>query len=188
MTVKASVLGACALLLTVFGSAPARAVAPPVIDWDQVANIKDAAVRIGRVQRRQGATKAFEVIVACYKTHGMATKYTKYFEGCIAQDYMHTQMLAALYSRMPPEQLKKAGVPSPKLLAQAMGQRVTGAFAKYAVTPAEANAFKKLVDKHGFPAFSEVVFPKAKPGAKADDPAAPAGDDKSDNDQKKDKP
>ena len=182
--------GVWALLLVMSGT-PAHATT--AIDWDQVANIKEAAVRLGNVQRRQGATKAFEYIIACYKTHGMSTKYTRFFESCIAQDYIHTQTLATIYSRMPPEALKRARAPSPQLLAQAMGQRVTGAFSKYAVTPAEANAFKKLVDKHGFTPFAEIVFPKAKRNKNggAPDGVAPGAappNDTNGNEQKKDSP
>ncbi|MDO9383212.1 MAG: hypothetical protein Q7T86_10160 [Hyphomicrobiaceae bacterium] len=178
-------------LLLVMSSTPA--LATTAVDWDQVANIKEAAVRLGNVQRKQGATKAFEFIIACYKTHGMATKYTRFFEGCIAQDYIHTQTLATIYSRMPPAALKKARAPSPQVLAQAMGQRVTGAFSKYDVTPAEASAFKKLVDKHGFTPFAEIVFPKAKrnkggaPGGAMPEEAAPPNDSNG-NEQKKDSP
>jgi hypothetical protein len=75
-----------------------------------------------------------------------------------------------------------------------MGQRVTGAFSKYDVTPAEANAFKKLVDKHGFTPFAEIVFPKAKrnknggaPDGAVPDEAAPPNDTNG-NEQKKDSP
>lgn len=141
-----------------------HATASPKIDWDQVKNIKEVAVRIAKIQRARGAAKAFDHIVACYKTHGASSKYSRYFEGCIAQDYIHTQALAAIYSRVPPEDLKKMGAPSPKLLAKAMGNRVASAFAKYDVPVAKANAFKDLVDKHGFDPFSKIVFPKAKNG------------------------
>lgn len=174
-------LGWWVLLLVMSGT---PAFAAPTIDWDQVSNIKDAAVRIAKVQKRQGATKAFELIIACYKTHGASSKYTRYFEGCIAQDYIHTQTLATIYSRMPPDALKKMKAPSPQLLAQAMGLRVAGAFAKYSIPKTEANAFKKLIDQYGFEPFAQIVFPQAiKNGAaKSKD-----SDDKG-NEQKKDKP
>lgn len=167
----------CAVAAMLLAGNPARASAK--VDWDQVANIKEAAVRLGNIQRRQGATKAFEFIVACYKTHGMATKFTRYFEGCIAQDLIHTQTLATIYSRMPPATLKKMGAPSPKFLAQAMAQRVGGAFGKYSIAPEDATAFRKLVEKHGFQPFAEIVFPKPAKGAK---------DTNSGQEQKQDKP
>jgi hypothetical protein len=166
---RATIAAIAATLL----SAGSPALASPKVDWDQVENIKKAATQIGQLQRRQGATKAFELIVACYKTHGAASKYSRFFESCIAQDYMHTQTLAALYARMSPAALKKAGAPSPKMLADAMGQRVAGAFSKYEVPVTDANAFKKLVDKHGFPIYAKIMFGKPKKGgqAKPDDPS-----------------
>src|SRR5437868_3159590 len=112
--------------------APAAA-GPGKPDWDQSANIKDAAQRIAEIQRTQGATKAFNYIEDCYKTHSLSSEYTKAFEGCIAQDYLETQILSLVYSRLPPETLKKMGAPEPKLLAQSMGQRITAAFATYKV-------------------------------------------------------
>jgi hypothetical protein len=71
-------------------------------DWDQVANIKDAATRLAQMQRRQGAKRAFAFIDACYRTHSLSSKYTKAFEACIAQDYLETQVLAMIYSRLQP--------------------------------------------------------------------------------------
>ncbi len=114
------------------------------------------------MQRTQGATRAFAFIDACYKTHSLSSNYTKAFEACIAQDYLETQVLALIYSRLPPETLKKMGAPSPELLAQTMGQRVTQAFATYNVPVARVEAFKKLVDEHGFPVFFEALFPNVK--------------------------
>lgn len=159
----ASITAAYLAAVTLIASLATPAAAAPKIDWDQVKNIKEVAVRIAKIQRSRGASKAFEYIIACYKTHGASSKYSRYFEGCIAQDYIHTQALAAVYSRIPTEDLKKMGAPSPKLLAQAMGNRVASAFAKYDVSPAKANAFKELVDKHGFDLFGNIVFPKGKP-------------------------
>jgi hypothetical protein len=140
--------------------APAAA-APGKPDWDQSANIKDAAQRIAEIQRTQGATKAFNYIEDCYKTHSLSSEYTKAFEGCIAQDYLETQILALVYSRLPPETLKKMGAPEPRLLAQSMGQRITAAFATYKVPVARVETFKKIVDEDGFPVFFKVLFPGA---------------------------
>jgi hypothetical protein len=128
-------------------------------DWDQVDNIKDAATRLAQMQRTQGATRAFAFIEACYKTHSLSSNYTKAFEACIAQDYLETQILALIYSRMPPETLKKLGAPSPEVLAQTMGKRIAAAFATYEVPIARVKAFKKLVDEHGFPVFFKALFP-----------------------------
>ncbi len=133
--------------------------APDKPDWDQVANIKEAATRLAEMQRRQGATRTFAFIDACYKTQSLNTNYTKGFEACITQDYLETQVLALIYSRIPPETLKKMGAPTPQLLAQTMGKRIATAFATYKVPPARAKAFKELVDKHGFPVFFKALFP-----------------------------
>jgi len=128
-------------------------------DWDQVENIKDAATRLAQMQRTQGATRAFAFIEACYKTHSLSSNYTKAFEACIAQDYLETQVLALIYSRMPPETLKKLGAPSPEVLANTMGQRIAAAFATYDMPVERVRAFKKLVDEHGFPVFFKALFP-----------------------------
>ncbi len=130
-------------------------------DWDQSANIKDAALRIAEIQRTQGASKAFDYISDCYKTHSLSSEYTKAFEGCIAQDYLETQILALVYSRLPPEALKKMGAPDPKMLAETMGQRVTAAFATYKIPVARVEKFKKIVDEDGFPVFFKALFPGA---------------------------
>jgi len=132
---------------------------PDKPDWDQVANIKEAATRLAEMQRRQGATRTFAFIDACYKTQSLNTDYTKGFEACITQDYLETQVLALIYSRVPPETLKKMGAPTPELLAQTMGRRIATAFATYKVPAERVKAFKKLVDKHGFPVFFKALFP-----------------------------
>src|SRR5262249_39364288 len=101
---RKTVLGVVAAvgLAAAGGGAHAAAEVP---DWDQAANIKDAALRLAEMQRTQGATRAFEFINACYKTHSLSSNYTKAFEACIAQDYLETQVLALIYSRMPAETL-----------------------------------------------------------------------------------
>jgi hypothetical protein len=145
------------LLLT---AVPAASAGKP--DWDQVANIKDAATRLAQMQRMQGATRAFAFIDACYKTHSLSSNYTKAFEACIAQDYLETQILALIYSRLKPETLKKMGAPSPEMLADTMGQRIGAAFKTYAVPEERIEEFKKLVDEHGFPVFFQALFPDMK--------------------------
>ena len=151
----------CVLACTLLPAA-AHATAPAdKPDWDQVENIKDAALRLARMQRTQGAQKAFEFIDACYRTHSLSSKYTKAFEACIAQDYMETQILALIYSRIKPEALNAMRAPSPEVLAETMGKRIRKAFATYDVSPERAKDFKKLVDEHGFPVFFRALFPNA---------------------------
>jgi hypothetical protein len=147
------------LAVPVLFSASAAVATAREPDWDQGGNNKDAATPRAQMQRTQGATRAFAFIEACYKTHSLSSNYTKAFEACIAQDYLGTQILALIYSRMPPETLKKLGAPSPEVLAQTMGKRIAAAFATYEVPIARVKAFKKLVDEHGFPVFFKALFP-----------------------------
>ncbi len=142
------------------GAAPSVAAADP--DWDQIANIKEAATHLAELQRTQGATKAFAFIDACYKTHSLSSEYTKAFEACIAQDYLETQILTLIYSRLPPDALKRMGAPSPAMLVNTMGKRVTAAFATYKMPPDRIETFAKLVDEHGFPIFFQALFPGTK--------------------------
>ena len=154
----AAVVGAG--VVAMIASGPLAAYEAP--DWDQVANIKEAASRLAQLQRRQGASKAFEFIEACYRTHSLSEEYSKPFEACIAQDYMETQILALIYSRIPDETLRRLGAPTPQLLARSMGNRVAQAFATYKVPAEDVKTFKKLVDQHGFPLFFATVFPGVK--------------------------
>ncbi len=144
---------------------PARAepdpAPPPRPSWDQVANIKDAAQRIGKLQASKGVEAAYKFIDACYRTHSLAEAYSAAFESCIAQDYLETKMLVQIYVRTPPETLKSFGSPTPEVLADTMGKRIVSAFAQYKITVTEANDFKALVDKHGLPEFVKIVFPQA---------------------------
>jgi hypothetical protein len=142
-------------------------------DWDQVQNIKDAAMHLAQMQRTQGATKAFAFIDACYRTHSLSSDYTKAFEACIAQDYLETQILTLVYSRMPPENLKRMGAPSPQMLAETMARRVGAAFAQYKVPKERIAEFKRNVDEHGFPLLFKTLFPNVKPPVPS---AAPPSD------------
>lgn len=162
-----------AVLAIVLATAPASAYTKP--DWDQVANIKEAARRLADMQRSQGATGAFKFIDACYRTHSLSAEYTRAFEACIAQDYLETRILALIYSRMPPETLKRLGMPTPQMLADTMGKRIVTAFRSYDVPVEEVKAFKKLVDEQGFPVFFKALFPNSKvPEIKDDEPNSDA--------------
>lgn len=149
----------------------------PKPDWDQVANIKEAATRLAQIQRTQGANGAFTFIDACYRTHRLSSAYTRAFEACIAQDYLETQILSLVYSRMPPEVLKRMKAPSPEMLAGTMLRRVSAAFGQYKLSKAQVAEFKRNVDAHGFPIMFTALFPntplpvvpQAIPGDKPDD-------------------
>jgi hypothetical protein len=146
-------------------AAPARgeteAAAPDAATWDQVASIKGAAERLGRLHRARGAKAAYELVENCYKTHALSSTYGEGFETCIVQDYLETRTLIQVYSRMPPEALQKAGVPTPHMLAESMGQRVSQAFGQYNKSQAYADNVRKLTDEHGLPVFLSLVFPEA---------------------------
>jgi hypothetical protein len=159
------IFAAVVLLTTQVSAAPGK--------WDHAANIKDAATRLANLHRREGSPGVLKFLDACYRTHLLASEFTRGLEACMAQDYMHTQVLATIYARLPAEQRAKSGVPSPQLIADGMGKRFVTAFSQYKVPVPEAEAFKKLVDTQGFPVFLKAVFPKlgAKPGADPDKPA-----------------
>jgi hypothetical protein len=148
---------------------PANAATP--IDWDRVENVRQAAAKLGEIQARQGADQAFRFITACYKTHGLASAYSRAFESCIAQDFMLTQALALIYERIDPAKLKTMGAPTRELLQQSLNQRVSGAYANYEMAPSEGLTLKAIVDEHGLPIFMKAVFPAKGGGAGA--PAVP---------------
>ena len=113
----------------VIGMSTTSLVAAQDPKWDQVENIKEAATRLAQMQRTQGATKAFVFIDACYRTHSLSTDYTKAFEACIAQDYLETQVLALIYSRMSPDAAEEDGcADAARCWRQSMGRRVGAAF------------------------------------------------------------
>jgi hypothetical protein len=149
-------------------------------DWDQVENIKEAALRLAQIQRTQGATKAYQFIDACYRTHKLSSAYTRAFEACIAQDYLETQILTLIYGRLSPETLQRMGAPTVQVLTQSMLQRVGASFGQYNVSKERIAEFKKNIDEHGFPLFFRTLFPDAKmpvpnlgPGAGGPPPADP---------------
>jgi hypothetical protein len=153
---------ACALAL-----APQAVAAKP--KWDRAKNIKEAGVYIANMQRRQGAPAVVKYLEACYKTHTLSSEFTSSVETCVAQDYIFTQALALVYSRIPQAERAKLGVPEPAILAQAMGTRIDGTFAQYKISKDDALEIKSLVDKHGFPAFAKIAFPD-KPGSEEKTP------------------
>lgn len=154
------------LLAALAAAAPAHA---ELGKWDHAANIKDAANRLAKLHRKEGSRGVLKFLDACYRTHMLAEKFSQGLEACMAQDYMHTQVLATVYSRLSPEAFKKTGAPSPQEMANGMGKRLVLAFTQYKIGIDDAEEFKKLVDKNGFPVFIKAVFPKA-----AAEPAPPA--------------
>src|SRR5690606_31425249 len=147
---RKGVWGSCGVLLAL---GLALAVASPATaakrGWDSVANVKDAATRLALLHRREGSQGVLKFLDACYRTQLLASKFSQGLESCMAQDYMHTQVLAMIYARIPDEDRKRMGTPSPETIANSMGQRFVAAFSQYKMSVKDAEEFKKLVDKNG---------------------------------------
>jgi hypothetical protein len=136
--------------------------------WDHVANIKDAAKRLAVLHEREGSVGVLKFLDACYRTQMLASEYSQGLESCMAQDYMHTRVLAKIYAAIPEDERAKMGVPSPEAIADGMGKRFVAAFSQYKISTKQAEAFKKMVDKNGLPLFVKSVFPKEKAGESGD--------------------
>ncbi|MBK9078221.1 MAG: hypothetical protein WBP38_06840 [Hyphomicrobium sp.] len=150
-------LAAVAVLVAALGG-PAFAVGT---GWDHKANIEDAAKRLVKLHKREGSTGVLKFLDACYRTHLLSSTFTAGLESCMAQDLMHTQLLALIYSRLPPERLKKLGAPSPEAIAKSMNERFVTSFMQYKVTVTEGDEFKRQVNEYGVPIFVKGVFPKS---------------------------
>lgn len=129
------------------------------ISWDRATNIKGAAERLVGILKERGAPGTYKFISDCYGTQTLAEKYGAGLEACIAQDYMLSEVLAAIYSRIPPEKRKEMGVVEPQQLAVAFSRRAGSALAQYKLTEADGLALKKLVDQHGLPLFVQATLP-----------------------------
>ncbi len=145
------------VLLAVSVMTPAHAAKPA---WDQAANIKEAANHLAKLHRAQGSQGVLKFLDACYRTHTLASEFNRGLEACMAQDYMHSQVLAVIYARLPEVARAKSNMPSPEFIAKSMGARFGSIFSQYKFTPAQSDDFKKSVDRHGFPVFLKSVFPK----------------------------
>jgi hypothetical protein len=135
------------------------------VGWDRIANVESAATQIGQIQAQAGIEQAFKFISACYKTHGLATAYSKAFEGCIAQDYIVSRALVQIYERVPPEALAKMNAPSPQQIDQSFQNRAAAAFAQYKRPPEDALALRGVVEARGVPVFFKLVFPDKQPSS-----------------------
>lgn len=133
--------------------------------WNHVANIKEAAQRLTALHKQQGSQGVLKFLDACYKTQLLFSDYSKGLESCMAQDYMHSQVLAKVYASIPISERQRLGTPSPEGISDSMGQRLVAAFTQYSVSPKDADEFRRLVDKHGTPLFVKGIFPpKGKDG------------------------
>lgn len=151
-----AVYAALALVLTASVCAHAAPIA-----WDRAENIKQAAERLGPMLKARGAAGTYKFIADCYGTHSIADKFTAGLEACIAQDYMLTEVLAAIYSRMPPDKRKEIGAVEPEALARTFARRVGATLAHYKMSEADGLKLKKLVEEHGLPVFTKATLPKS---------------------------
>ena len=53
------------------------------------------------LHKREGSPGVLKFLDACYRTQLLASEFSQGLESCMAQDYMHTQVLAMVYSRIP---------------------------------------------------------------------------------------
>jgi hypothetical protein len=134
--------------------------------WDHVANVKEAAKRLAELHKQKGSAGVLKFLDACYRTQTLSSSYTPGMESCLAQDYMHSQILARIYARIPQADRVRMGIPAPEDIANGMGQRFVATFKQYKMSVKQAEDFKKLVDKDGMPIFVKSVFPKQNSGGK----------------------
>lgn len=146
-----------ALVWLVSATLPAHAAA---ITWDRAANIKGAAERLVGILKTRGAPGTFKFIADCYGTQMLAEKYGEGLEACIAQDYMLSGVMAAIYGRIPPEERKRMSVVEPDELARGFSRRAGAALAQYKMGEADGLALKKLVEEVGIPIFAKATLPK----------------------------
>lgn len=162
MRAAVSVAGLMTLLV---GAGSGAALAEARTNWDRAANIREAAHRLVGIQNERGALGTYKFIGACYQTHMIADVYTKALEACIAQDYMLTQTLVAIYERLTPEARRQIRAVEPLVLARAMSSRVSSVLTQYKMSEQDGLEIKKLVDKEGLPLFLAKSFPRAEDGA-----------------------
>ena len=130
-------------------------------EWDHIANIKSSATQLAQLQIAKGAQGTYEFIAACYKTHSLNSEFGAALEGCLVLDYIHSNVTAAVYAKVDPQERGRMGMPEPRELVGTMLKRVGDAMANYKITEAEARKFIADVDKYGTPVFTKARFPKA---------------------------
>lgn len=129
--------------------------------WERSKSIKEASQRIAVMHRAKGPRAVYQFIDACYRTHGLASKYGEALESCFVQDYLETKMLVQIYSQMAPETRSQIGLASPEDLVGAMNGRMAAALKTYELPHEHAEELMRLVDAEGLPVFLAIVFPEA---------------------------
>ncbi len=169
-------LAATAALIVVV--VPAHAAKP---DWDRAANVKEAAERLSRLHKAKGSEAVLKFLDACYRTHALASRFNAALEGCMAQDYVHSRVLVAVYERVPEAVRAAKKLPTPGAIAGAMNARFEAVIRQYSVAPKDVEAMKAAFETHGVPVFVASAFPNAGAGkdeGKSTDTGAPPADGK----------
>ena len=148
-------------------SALALQVSPAVgqtIDWDRVANIQLAAVRMAEIHKESGFFGGFDEARKCYSSApGPERGYSKEVEFCMAQDYTGSHAAAGTYSKVSMEARRLSGSPDPEAVLQAMAERIRRVFATLKISEPEARQFSILLKEHALNAYVQARFPSQKP-------------------------
>lgn len=142
------------LLLT----GPVHAAGP---DWDRAENVREAAAQLVKRHRASGSSGVMKFLDACYRTHMLASKYSRAIEGCLAQDYIHSRVLVAIYAKLPDAARADPKLPSAADIAKAVNGRFITIFQQYKITTKDADALKAAIEEHGVPIFLKDRFPPA---------------------------
>ncbi len=176
--IEAGLAATAALLFVVVAAHAAHAAKP---DWDRAANVKEAAERLSKLHKAKGSEAVLKFLDACYRTHALAARFSAALEGCMAQDYVHSRVLVAVYERVPEAVRAARKLPTPGAIAGAMNARFEAVIRQYSVAPKDVEAMKAAFETHGVPVFVASAFPNAGAGrdeGKSAGPGAPPADGK----------
>lgn len=137
---------------------PSRGAGPA---WDRAANVREAAERLAALHKRQGSGAVLKFLDACYRTHTLASSYSRALEGCLVQDYVHSRVLAGIYAKVPAEARGERGIPTPEVVVGAFNVRLGAILKQYGLALADGEALKASAEEHGVPLFMQAVFPAA---------------------------
>ena len=120
---------------------------------------EEAAQRLSMLHKRSGSEGVLKFLDACYRTHTIATNFSAALEGCMAQDYVHSRVLVAVYARVPEAVRAERKLPSPEAIAGAMNSRFAAIFEQYKLKPNDVEALQAAFETHGVPIFVKSAFP-----------------------------
>lgn len=144
--------------------------------WDHAANITDAANRLVAMHRAQGTPGVIKFLDACYKTHSLASTFSAPLEACMTQDYVHSRVLAEIYTRLPEEARTRFNAPSAERITTSMNARFASIISQYAMSAEDADTLRQSIETHGLPIFLKSALPpRGQPEAGN---AAPSGERK----------